>query len=259
MAEPVAKPGNEGPVRPIVFLHLPKTAGMTLRAILSRVYADYPVEFIGNLGDEVREFAVRPLAERKRYALISGHMPWGAQAMIPGSRAITFLRDPVERVLSAYYFNKRAPNALHHRVINDENLSVADVIDRGLFAGEFNLQTNMLRSSAARTPEQAIESAKQNLRACAAFGLVERFDESIEYLSRALRWPREAGAGFESVNVTANRPKAAELDEAVLGRIRHESAIDRALYEFASDLFDRRNAPAGGQNPDGQNPEEPRG
>jgi len=147
-AGPSAAAGD-GPARPIVFLHIPKTAGLSLRSVLERVYAGYPYEFIGNLGDEHKEFAARPLAERARFALISGHLPWGAQVLVPDSRAITFVRDPVERVISAYYFNKRAPNALHHRTINDKGLTLADVVDSGLFAGEYNMMTAMLRSPAA--------------------------------------------------------------------------------------------------------------
>jgi uncharacterized protein Yka (UPF0111/DUF47 family) len=119
-----------GPSRPLVFLHLPKTAGMTLRGILERVYAEFGVEFLTNRGGELRAFARRPLAERRRVALLAGHIPWGAQAAIPGARAITVLRDPVERVISFYHFTRRAPNALHHDAINEGGLSLADCVGR---------------------------------------------------------------------------------------------------------------------------------
>ena len=234
---PSTPPTNSGPVRPVVFLHLPKTAGMTLRGILERVYADHPIEFLTNKGGELRAFASRPLEDRARVALLAGHIPWGAQAVIPGARAITVLRDPVERVISFYHFTRRAPNALHHKAVTEGNLSLADCVESGLLAGEMNLQTAMLASRGARTPEDQLDSAGHNLRAYAAFGLVERFADTVALFTRELRWP---AVEWESRNVTENRPRADDLDPALVGRIRREAAFDTVLYNDALTLFERR-------------------
>lgn len=237
-------PPDAGPVRPIVFIHLPKTAGMTLRGVLERVYAGLPIAFLGNLskGGELAEFAAMPEADRRAHALVAGHFPWGAQAVLPGARTITVLRDPIERLISVYAFNKRAPNALHHKAINEGDLSLADCVESGLLRGEYNLQTNMLRDKRATTPEQALASATRNIRACAAFGLVERFDDTLAYFARELRWPADAidPATREDRNITHNRAKADDLDPALLDTLRRETAIDRALYDDAATLFEKR-------------------
>ena len=237
---------DAGPVRPIVFIHLPKTAGMTLRGVLERVYEGHPIAFLGNLskGGELAEFAAMPEADRRAHALVAGHFPWGAQAVLPGARTITVLRDPVERLISVYAYNKRAPNALHHKAINEGDLSLADCVESGLLRGEYNLQTNMLRDARAKTAEQALASAKRNIRACAAFGLVERFDDTLAYLARELRWPADAidPSQREDRNITANRARADDLDPDLLETIRRETAIDRALYDDAADLFAKRTA-----------------
>lgn len=225
------------PVAPLVFLHLPKTAGMTLRGILETVYRGQPMEFLGNMGGEVAQFASRPTVERARIALLAGHMPWGAQAMVPNARTITFLRDPVERVISVYFYNKRAPNALHHQAINDKDITLPQAIESGMLKGEYNLQTNMLRDHRATTSAQALASAKRNIRACAAFGLVERFDESLDYLSRELRWPT---VEWQSRNTTKDRPRADELEPRVLDHLRKETAIDAELYQDAARLLSSR-------------------
>ncbi len=239
-------PSDAGPIRPIVFLHLPKTAGMTLRGVLEHVYAGHPIAFLGNLskGGELAEFAARPEADRRAHALVAGHFPWGSQVVLPGARTITVLRDPVERLISVYAYNKRAPNALHHHAINEGNLSLADCVESGLLKGEYNLQTNMLRDKRATTPDQALASAKRNIRACAAFGLVERFDETLAYLASELRWPADAidPDQREDRNVTANRAKADDLEPSLLETLRRETAIDRALYDDATDLFNKRTA-----------------
>lgn len=231
-----------GPVRPVVFLHLPKTAGMTIRTMLERAYAGHPIQLIGGSGGEggglsLAAFARRPLAERRKIALIAGHMPWGAQAAIPGSRAITVLRDPVERVISFFYFSKRAPNAVYHRAINEQGLTLRDAVESGMLTAEYNLQTNMLRDQLATGAAAALRSAKRNIRACAAFGIVERFDESAAYLARELRWPETS---WETKNVTRNRPRADDLEPDLLERLRHETGVDRMLYDDAVALFNRR-------------------
>ena len=220
-----------------MFLHLPKTAGMTLRSILERVYAEHGVEFLTNKGGELRAFAQRPLEARRRVALLGGHIPWGAQAAIPGARAITVLRDPVERVISFYHFTKRAPNTLHHTAINEGGLTLADCVESGLLDGELNLQTTMLGDRRAPTPDALLASAKRNLRACAAFGLAERFTESMEYMARELNWPE---VDWESRNVTQGRPRAADLDTGLVDRIRAGAALDAALHADAVELFERR-------------------
>lgn len=233
-------PTGRGPVRPLVFLHLPKTAGMTLRTLLTQAYEGFPVQFIGGGeggGMTLAEFARKPIETRRSVALLAGHMPWGAQAAIPGSLAITFLRDPVERVISFFYYSKRAPNALYHTQINEQNMTLRDAVESGMLTAEYNLQTEMLRDQRATTAAAALDSAKRNVRACAAFGIVERFEESAAYLARELRWPE---AGWNTVNVTQNRPRAEELDPDLLDRLRHETGVDRMLYDDAAALFSKR-------------------
>lgn len=228
---------TSGPDRPLVFLHLPKTAGMTLRGILETVYAGHAIEFLSNFGGELRAFAERPIDERRSVALLAGHISWGAQAALPGARTITVLRDPVERMISVYHYNKRAPNALHHEAINRDNLSLRDAVESGLLRGEGSLQAAMLAGPRVREPRAILEAAKRNLRACAAFGLVERFDESVDYLSRELHWPTVA---YESRNVSPGRPKSEQLEPDLVEAIRRESVLDAALYEDAAALFEAR-------------------
>ncbi|USN99797.1 MAG: sulfotransferase family 2 domain-containing protein [Phycisphaeraceae bacterium] len=225
-----------GPVRPIVFLHIPKTAGTTLKSVLEQAYAGYEIVFLRNFGGEIEAFARRPAAERAKYALATAHIPWGGQSLIPKARPLTMLRDPVERFLSVYYYNARAPEALHHKAISEGGLSLADVVERGLLAGEYNLMTAMLRHPKAEGGRQAFESAKQNLAQC-VFGLSERFEDSVGLFRRALRWPEVA---WESRNVSVGRPKSEQIDPALLDRIRRETELDRALYEFGAGLFESR-------------------
>jgi hypothetical protein len=81
------------------FLHIPKTAGTTFRAVLDRQYSPNEIfAFTGDVPADMRRFNALPKEERDGYRLFLGHAP-----IISGIEAaddadtITFLRDPVSR------------------------------------------------------------------------------------------------------------------------------------------------------------------
>lgn len=87
----------------LVFLHLPKTAGTSLRAALARHFRPEEVfrpEGLADWGEA--------LADPGRYRFWAGHMPFSLVALIPPPVfVVTLLRDPVERILSLYTFWRR--------------------------------------------------------------------------------------------------------------------------------------------------------
>lgn len=89
--------------RRLVFLHLPKTGGTTLHHHFSEHFAPEEIcpERFSNLAEV-------PAEAMMRYRYFSGHFYFSDLRFIPGPLYIvTVLRDPVERVLSTYYFWKR--------------------------------------------------------------------------------------------------------------------------------------------------------
>lgn len=85
----------------IVFIHIPKTAGSSLRNAIESSYTSKliaPYENIFNLEKAVH----------LDYKLFRGHFGYQDAQIIPGAKEfITVLRDPVERVISLYnYWNK---------------------------------------------------------------------------------------------------------------------------------------------------------
>src|SRR5450432_99116 len=91
----------------VIFLHIPKTAGTTLNRLieweykLSEMYSVDPVLFLWS-GAHLRKLS-RSRLQRTR--MFKGHMLFGLHEVLPQPATyITVLRDPVERVLSAFYF-----------------------------------------------------------------------------------------------------------------------------------------------------------
>src|ERR1700685_120727 len=81
---------------PALFVHIPKTAGMTIRALLSSQYdmreKAPAVDWAG-----LRNLP-RPLGDYKLYV---GHFRYFLRRILPpGVKVFTFLRDPVERSIS---------------------------------------------------------------------------------------------------------------------------------------------------------------
>ena len=91
---------------PLFFLHIPKTAGTSVRKMLYELYR--PREIFPNMA-EIRKqetlycnyqmFQQRLKQQKREIRLLMGHLPFVA-GDFPDARFFTFLRDPVQRALS---------------------------------------------------------------------------------------------------------------------------------------------------------------
>ena len=89
---------------PVVFLHIPKTAGQTIHSELSRVVGDSavsPVRVHTGAPPGVGQFP-------PGYRLYSGHIDWEALETLPSDRFVfSVLRAPLERIASFYFYTLR--------------------------------------------------------------------------------------------------------------------------------------------------------
>ena len=87
-------------MRPIVFLHIPKTAGQTVHHALADMVG------IANVSPvRVNEQAVDGRIMPSGYLLHSGHIDWTELDLIEGNPFVfTILRDPAERIASLYFY-----------------------------------------------------------------------------------------------------------------------------------------------------------
>ena len=94
---------------PIVFLHIPKTAGQTVHNELVRAVGQSEVSPI-----RVHTQASTPEEQLPTgYRLYSGHIDWGALDRIPKPRFVfSILRDPRERIASFYFYLLKEAKAL---------------------------------------------------------------------------------------------------------------------------------------------------
>jgi hypothetical protein len=231
----------------LIFLHIGKTAGTSLRRILHRRFKASEilrVETPWRNPERLRReetldyFATIPEERRASARLIEGHVIFGIHQRVPRpSTYITLLRDPVALVISQYNFVLRRPRHwLHERVVK-EHMDLAGYVRSGIALESDNSQIRAL-SGDRTTPfgectEAMLEEAKRNLEAdFSVVGLTERFDESLIFLKRAFGW---SNVHYVRANVSPRRdPVAPETIRA----IEEQNALDLELYRWATGRFD---------------------
>ena len=146
----VSSPSKERPV--LIFLHLPKTGGSSLREFLKakcghkNYYQTYWSEATG-LGDRdyLNQFIALPQEERDRFDLIMGHFSYGLHRFLSRPCVyVTLLRNPLERFCSFYLQLLR--DHPHSLELAARNYSIEEYLqDREAGRGRF--QSRVARSA----------------------------------------------------------------------------------------------------------------
>lgn len=226
----------------VIFMHLPKTGGTTLTRILER---EYPAQHRFPLGaivqKKIEEFKKLSPARRDKIHLLYGHMAYGLHEYFPqGARYITVLRDPVERVISFYYFVRDQSQHYLHDFSNQDATDLKSFLESQATIVVDNFQVRLLSGAWEHVPYGAItrdhlEVAKRNLREeVAVVGLTERFDETLLLLKDAFGWRQP---WHKPQNVTRGRPKQSDLLPEIREAIVEYNRFDVELYDYAKSLF----------------------
>lgn len=222
----------------LLFLHLPKSGGNTFYGIISgqkRYRATCDI-LNCNVYDLTPE-------EKKRVEMVYGHMAFGVHEQLPQAdfAYITFLRHPIDRVISHYYFHRGITDPTNPLGEMFNNMTLYEYVtsaewndNPAVAASTVNIQTRML----TETMEDNLETAKNNLlRHFTVVGTTERFDETLSVLEKKLGWEIEA---YEKVNVTSVRPALEEIPREIIEIIKSKNEHDLALYHLANQLLDEQ-------------------
>lgn len=228
--------------RPVVFLHLPKTAGSSMRSVfyhqvgrerVVRVNRADPMETVG----ELRRLSV---ADQRNVAAIVGHMGYGIhEALGVPCTYVTMLRHPVERVLSLYAYLSRSPDSRLGWSLPEGMTLEAFVDDWEMAPLVHNEQTRLLAGPLAPAPapatDETLAMAKRNMTERLVFtGLTERFDESVLVLQRVLEWRT---ASYDRRKMAPDQ-RHLVASSKVRERISERNCFDLELYALASERFE---------------------
>lgn len=219
----------------LISVHIPKTAGTSFRNYLKAVYSpdsvarvDLPLES-QVLKYEQKAYGPRKLPKNVR--VVHGHfnlLELQARLDLPDSvPVITWLRHPVDRVISNYFYLKaRLEEELDEK---GKGLNILSKMQRTLLEyaraePNRNRQSNFLRG--------------MSLRDFDFVGIQEHFKEDIAKMARHFLW--DPSVDVPKVNVTPRRYAVSEAEREEIMRLNQ---ADMRLYEEGLRLRAQRNEP----------------
>src|SRR6266567_4616327 len=221
----------------VIFLHVPKAAGSTLNRLIEWEYPLFEMYSIDPVFFRWSWAHLQRLSKKRlrRTRIFKGHMLFGLHAILPQPATyITVLREPVDRVISAFYFMRSYVLHPFYWKLRRENWTLEDFVRR---SPRENVQSKIVAGADYYSPctDEIVEQAKENLfRYFSVVGLSERFEESLALMKLRFGWKLER---YSSFNVTRARPKKRDLPQSTLDLIVEKNSFDIALYEYATRLF----------------------
>lgn len=237
---------NERQDRCILFVHIPKTAGTTLRVLLEAQYAQQAwLTVQHDIRAERGRLAKMPESKRASLRFVFGHMEWGWHELLPGGRDYaytTILRDPVERVLSLYSHCKVKGHYLEPEVRGMDIVrflasGVTMVCDNGMVRQLCGRDRFLQKPWADMSvplggmTEDDLGAAIKHLNKCAVVGVQEKLDDYLERCRQEFAW-RNVQAGRHNVSLWP-RVKRGDLNKKELAAVEAATRLDRVLYEHA--------------------------
>ncbi len=228
---------------PFFFLHIPRTAGTTINAVIKNNFEPHEILSVYRDADYTMLRHI-DAALLDRIKLIQGHLLLSShdppRIFSREVRVFTFLRNPVDRLVSEYLFLKSWPDNHLYRYLNEGEVSFCDYITSDAKELRYRGKNFMTRAVSgmdfdlSRFPRQALDTAKHHLEHVFGFvGIQEMFDESLLVLRDFLGL---RSIFHERTNALRSEVKQriTEADRAVA---REHNAADMELHAFAVEVF----------------------
>ncbi len=168
----------------IIFLHIPKTGGTTLRDIFHRQYKKDESILTKRLIESENIIKGLKDEEKNRILMIQGHMKFGLHGYFNNQfKYFTMMREPVKRVLSQYTYLLSLKNNPHNQSTDSGEMTIREYYDSGVSPQLTNGQTQLIsgilidNDSSEISSNRILEKAKQTLeKHFLLVGLTERFN-----------------------------------------------------------------------------------
>lgn len=176
-----------------IFVHIPKTAGSTLRTLITANYEPHQILNLHGDPKEILAAATTHIGKTSNYHLIQGHTPYGTHRFLGLQAAsyFTFLRDPIDRLLSDIAHTVRHKDHNFHQIISNPKLSRDERISKALDINYY--RNNMTQFVSGSFTTEVISMihlgiAIDNLWSSDFVGITEKFDTSLLIMAKKLGW-----------------------------------------------------------------------
>jgi hypothetical protein len=215
--------------------------------VLARQYPPRAVLTLGGRLESPADPADLARADLSQTRVIQSHLAFGLHRQLDGPATyVTMLREPVDRMISLYYFTLQDDYRAIHREARESLSSLEAFVAGGALLETDNGQVRRLSGQPAefgRCTSEMLELARLNIRDhFALVGLSERFDESLLLMRERFGW---GPVFYLREKTTARRPARRDLSPATVEAILEHNRLDLELYRFAEQLHAELVARAG--------------
>lgn len=203
----------------LFFIHIPKTAGTSLREVMKSPLGDRLVPVYPGQPD----FNPANVFSRDHppNAVLFGHFHWGIhKGFGAGERYATTLRDPVKRVISWYKFVRSDPSHAFYKSANCESLAA-------MIRSNHHELNNLMTACISGGTD--LKTAKKRLQRFAFVGTDLTLRSDVYRLSHLL------GVTLPPLPHT-NQSPSAPITEEDMEVARQHNQLDIELYQFATEI-----------------------
>jgi hypothetical protein len=223
----------------VIFVHIPKTAGSSVRSLIAQNYNLKKVFAFSGLERGRNWYWSCDTAYHDQFHMIHGHEVYGVHRSLSRPyRYFTFLREPIARYFSDFFFAKDYPPHWLHKEIKSGEVDVMAYAELCYLRPDFdNLMTQYI-SGCYMEPVTAetLKLAKHNLEhEFAGVGLSGKFEESALRFARLFGWRHPF---FISKNISLE--KIDLVPDAARKRVEDKYGYDIELYQFGCELYERQ-------------------
>ncbi|EFA80655.1 hypothetical protein PPL_06238 [Heterostelium album PN500] len=230
--------------KPHIFIHIPKTAGTSLVELFKAN------EIAERLYHTISHPQIQDIPGLASKTSIFGHIHFGLHLYYEDTDPslvaerpdglikysyLTWFRDPVDRIISHYFFLRDSRDHPAHGISMIYNIS--EWIEKSPIGD--NEQTRRILGSSRneKFTDESIEIALHHLKYSMKFvGLTERFDESVVLMSHFTGFKN---ISFPKTNIGKQRTKVDVPDE-IRRLIAEKNWMDVIIYNRAKEIFEKQ-------------------
>lgn len=234
--------------RQLAFYHIPECGGTSFLGALQKVLGGQNPTFFADLNynEQMQAFLDLPAEQRHAPLLVHSHMPGRLRGLLhPSAKVVSVVRDPMQRAISGYYWNRRhrgqglfwVPEAI------EQGVSLREWVEGAghghILHDTLTAQLDRLRRDPLEDPPNTYPSDPRFVLDVADaemdfLGCTEFFDESLFIIATLLglsRIPKWQRAG------SASPPDRGDLDPAIIRKLEKLLEVDLALYQLCRKRF----------------------